>query len=144
MRTLYLACGAVLLRLPPGTTAAPLGRLASESRARVLGEPLRPPSLVSLRFDQQIDARGPPRAPPPVGRPTALIRGSRVSGAMWMCSSSVHLNDYGFQCITCKKPELCNRCYKSFSQCLSCELKTLDNSDQQRRKKRKTDYPCAC
>jgi hypothetical protein len=61
-----------------------------------------------------------------------------------VCSSSVHLNDYGFPCITCKKPELCNRCYKSFSQCLKCELSTLDNSDQQRRKKRKTDYPCAC
>ena len=61
-----------------------------------------------------------------------------------VCSSSVRLNDYGFQCITCKKPELCSRCYKSFSQCLSCELSILDNSDQQLRKKRKADRSCAC
>lgn len=64
-----------------------------------------------------------------------------------VCSSSVCLNDYGFQCIACKKPELCNRCYKSFSQCLTCELNTLDKSDEHKRKKRKAAAGspcCAC
>lgn len=60
------------------------------------------------------------------------------------CERSVPLKDYAFDCITCKSPKLCSRCYKSFSQCLSCELNSANNSDEPKRKKRRVDTPCTC
>jgi hypothetical protein len=43
----------------------------------------------------------------------------------WMCHScnnTAELNDYGFECISCGKPHVCRSCFKTYSQCLHCEL----------------------
>ena len=37
------------------------------------------------------------------------------------CNRVVELNEYGHECIWCKKPELCIQCYKAFGQCPKCE-----------------------
>tara|TARA_B110001450_G_scaffold176502_3_gene164867 strand:- start:8089 stop:9207 length:1119 start_codon:yes stop_codon:yes gene_type:complete len=63
------------------------------------------------------------------------------------CKDSVSLKDYGFECVTCDKPELCNQCYKSFSMCLSCELNITDSSKQSKKRNREEDTTtttCAC
>ena len=44
---------------------------------------------------------------------------------VWMCYScndTTELKDYGFECITCGKPQVCKSCFKTYSQCLHCEL----------------------
>ena len=51
---------------------------------------------------------------------------AKLSGACeWMCyacNNAVELKDYGFECIKCGRPHVCRGCFKSYSQCLHCEL----------------------
>ena len=43
----------------------------------------------------------------------------------WMChscNSKTSLKNYGFECITCGRPHVCRDCFRSYSQCLQCEV----------------------
>lgn len=62
-----------------------------------------------------------------------------------VCGKRVRLKHYGFECATCKRPELCKGCYKSFSQCQWCELETWNDSTEPTYKRRRVcNILCRC